>query len=145
MEFHRPSARSRQVPIVALIDIIFIVLVFIIVTPEEKKERPVMKIELPTVRDVPSETVIDDRSVLAIDRDGTIRLDQLAVPDLTLLDAYLAAFVKENPNRKLELEPDKEVSLEKLMAIWDALTRAGIEVKDVPARIQLPVEEGADE
>jgi biopolymer transport protein ExbD len=145
MEFHRPSSRSRQVPIVALIDIIFIVLVFIIVTSEEKRERPVMKIELPTVRDVPSETVIDDRSVLAIDRDGTIRLDQLAVPDLTLLDAYLAAFVKENPNRKLELEPDKEVSLEKLMAIWDALTRAGIEVKDVPARIQLPVEEGADE
>lgn len=145
MEFHRPSSRSRQVPIVALIDIIFIVLVFIIVTSEEKKERPVMKIELPTVRDVPSETVIDDRSVLAIDRDGTIRLDDLTVPDLQLLDAYLAAFVKENPKRKLELEPDKEVSLEKLMGIWDALTRAGIEVKDVPARIQLPVDEKADE
>jgi biopolymer transport protein ExbD len=83
--------------------------------------------------------------VLAIDRDGTIRLDNLTVPDLQLLDAYLAAFVKENPKRKLELEPDKEVSLEKLMGIWDALTRAGIEVKDVPARIQLPVDEKADE
>ncbi|MEM1085089.1 MAG: biopolymer transporter ExbD [Verrucomicrobiota bacterium] len=145
MEFHRPSSRSRQVPIVALIDIIFIVLVFIIVTSEEKKERPVLKIELPTVRDVPSETVIDDRSVLAIDRDGVIRIDNLPVPDMSLLDAYLAGFVKNNPNRKLELEPDKEVSLETLMAVWDALTRAGIEVKDVPARIELPVDESERE
>ena len=140
MDFHRPSPRTRQVPIVALIDILFIVLIFFIITSEFKKEREVLKIELPTVRDVPSETVIDERSVLAIDRDGVIRLDNLTVPDMKLLDAYLGAFVKENPNRKLELEPDKEVSLEKLMGVWDALTRAGIEVKDVPARIQLPNE-----
>ena len=140
MEFNRPAPKTRQVPIVSLIDILFIVLVFFIVTSEEKKEREVLKIELPTVRDVPSQTIIDDRSVLAIDREGTIRLDRLTVPDMKLLEAYLVAFVKENPNRKLELEPDKEVSLEKLMGVWDALTRAGIEVKDVPARIQLPAE-----
>ena len=140
MEFNRPAPKTRQVPIVSLIDILFIVLVFFIVTSEEKKEREVLKIELPTVRDVPSQTIIDERSVLAIDREGTIRLDSLTVPDLKLLEAYLVAFVKENPNRKLELEPDKEVSLEKLMGVWDALTRAGIEVKDVPARIQLPAE-----
>jgi len=140
MEFNRPAPKTRQVPIVSLIDILFIVLVFFIVTSEEKKEREVLKIELPTVRDVPSQTIIDERSVLAIDREGTIRLDSLTVPDMKLLEAYLVAFVKENPNRKLELEPDKEVSLEKLMGVWDALTRAGIEVKDVPARIQLPAE-----
>jgi biopolymer transport protein ExbD len=145
MEFHRPASRARQVPIVSLIDILFIVLIFFIVSSEFKKKREVLKIELPTVRDVPSETIVDERSVLAIDRDGTIRLDNLTVPDLKLLEAYLAAFVKENPNRKLELEPDKEVSLEKLMGIWDALTRAGIEVKDVPARIQLPTEDSPGE
>lgn len=145
MDFNRPAPRTRQVPIVSLIDILFIVLIFFIITSEFKKEREVLKIELPTVRDVPSQTIIDERSVLAIDKDGTIRLDNLNVPDLKLLDAYLAAFVKENPTRKLELEPDKEVSLEKLMGIWDALTRAGIEVKDVPARIQLPTENPPNE
>lgn len=145
MEFHRPAPRSRQVPIVALIDILFIVLIFFIVSSEFKKKREVLKIELPTVRDVPSQTIIDERSVLAIDRDGTIRLDNLTVPDIKFLDAYLGAFVKENPNRKLELEPDKEVSLEKLMGVWDALTRVGIEVKDVPARIQLPSETPSSE
>lgn len=141
MRFERPIRRQGQVPIVSLIDILFIVLIFFIVSSEFKKKRAVMKIELPTVREVPSQTIIDERSVLAVDGDGIIRLDNLTVPNLNLLDSYLAAFVRENPERKLELEADKELTVEKLMGIWDALTRAGFEVKDVPARIRLPAEE----
>lgn len=140
MQFERPVFRQRQVPIVSLIDILFIVLIFFIVSSEFKKKRAVMKIELPTVSEVPSQTIIDERSILAIDAKGAIRLDNLAVPNLKLLDPYLAAFVRENPTRKLELEADKELTVEKLMGIWDALTRAGFEVSDVPARIRLPAE-----
>lgn len=142
MEFARPPVRSRPVPIVPLIDILFIVLIFFIISSEFKKKREVMKIELPTVREVPSETIIDDRSVLAVTAEGEIKLDSLSVPNVKLLDAYLAAFVKENPKRKLELEADKELTVETLVEVWDALTRAGFEVKDVPARIRLPVAEG---
>ena len=50
--------------------------------------------------------------------------------------------MEENPGRKLELEADKQVPLEKLLGVWDALTRAGIPIKDVPARIRLPQETG---
>ena len=32
--------------------------------------------------------------------------------------------------------------LEKLLGVWDALTRAGIPIKDVPARIRLQQETG---
>ncbi|MCH7228190.1 ExbD/TolR family protein [Haloferula sp. A504] len=141
MRFERPAPRPRQVPIVSLIDILFIVLIFFIVSSEFKKKRDVLKIELPTVREVESMTIADARSVLAIDADGALRLDDLTVPSLGLLEAYLTAYVKENPARKLELEADKDVSLEKLVLIWDALTAAGIEVTDVPARIALPAEE----
>lgn len=140
MQFDRPPAKPRQVSIIALIDILFIVLIFFIVSSEFKKKRNVLKLELPTVREVPSATVIDDRTVLAINSEGEIRLDNLVVPNLKLLDAYLTAFVKENPDRKLELEADKDLTLEKLVTIWDALTRAGIKVKDVPARIRIPAE-----
>jgi biopolymer transport protein ExbD len=138
MRFERPAPRPRQVPIVSLIDILFIVLIFFIVSSEFKKKRDVLKIELPTVREVESATITDARSVLAVDADGAIRLDDVTVPGLGLLELYLNAYVKQNPNRKLELEADKDVSLETLVAIWDALTAAGIEVTDVPARIALP-------
>ncbi|MCU0798017.1 MAG: biopolymer transporter ExbD [Akkermansiaceae bacterium] len=140
MRFERPARKPTQLPIVSLIDILFIVLIFFIVSSEFRKKRDVLKIELPTVREVPSEVVADDRSVLAVDRDGAVRLDDLTVPNLRLLEAYLRAYVKENPGRKLELEADKDVSLEQLVAVWDALTKVGIEVRDVPARIRLPGE-----
>ena len=140
MQFELPVRRPRQLPIVSMIDILFIVLIFFIVSSEFKKKREVLKIELPTVREVPSDTISDPRSILAIDQEGAIRLDDLTVPDVKLLKAYLTAYVKENPGRKLELEADKDVSLEQLVEVWDALTEAGIEIKDVPARIQLPAE-----
>lgn len=145
MHFDRPVSKARQLPIVSLIDILFIVLIFFIVSSEFKKKRDVLKIELPTVREVEGETIVDDRSVLAIDADGAIRLDELTVPNMTFLQPYLEAYVKENPGRKLELEADKNVSLEQLVAIWDALTAVGIEVKDVPARIAIGVEGDSEE
>lgn len=121
-----------------MIDILFIVLIFLIVSTTFKKPRTILPIELPTVREIASTEVMDERSVLAVDKDGRITLDSLVVPDAQLLDAYLKAFLKENPGRKLELEADKQIPLEKLLEVWDALTRAGIQIKDVPARIRLP-------
>jgi biopolymer transport protein ExbD len=138
MRFERPVKSSRGVPIVPMIDIQFIVLIFLIVSTTFKKPRTILPIELPTVHEIASTEVIDERSVLAVDKDGRITLDSLVVPDAQLLDAYLKAFLKENPGRKLELEADKQIPLEKLLGVWDALTRAGIQIKDVPARIRLP-------
>ena len=54
-----------------------------------------------------------------------------------LLESYLTAYQKQNPGRKLELEADKKLPLERLLTVWDALTKAGIPIKEVPARIKL--------
>jgi biopolymer transport protein ExbD len=135
MHFHRIQRTRSQVPIVPMIDILFILLVFFIVSTTFKKPRNVLRIELPTVREVTSDEVTDTRSVIAVDSQGNITLDSLAVPS-GLLDSYLASYRKQNPGRKLELEADKSLSLERLLGIWDSLTKAGIEIKDVPARIR---------
>lgn len=146
MEFYRPNKRSLNVPIVPLIDILTILLIFLVVTQgvpkKPAKARPVMQIALPTVREVPTTTVADERAVLALAPDGTITLDNydLASPDL-LTDA-LIVFQQKNPGRKLELAADEGVTLARLFMVWDALTAAGIEIKEVPARIKLPVDTG---
>jgi biopolymer transport protein ExbD len=140
MKFDRPARRSRGIMIMPMIDILFVVLIFVIFTTEQKKKRSILRIALPTVKDVPSSTVVEASSILSVDKLGSVSLDAVPVPDVALLDAYLKAYVKENPGRKLELEADKELPLEKLLAVWDALTRAGIPIKDVPARIRLPQE-----
>jgi len=138
MRFEQPVRRARGVPVVPMIDLLFVILIFLVVSTTFKKPRNIMNLELPTVRDMVGGTVTETRSILAVDKDGRITLDAVAVPDTKLLDAYLRAFVKENPGRKLELEADKLLPLEKLLEVWDALTRAGIQIKDVPARIRLP-------
>lgn len=136
MEFHRVQKKRTEVPILPLIDILFILLVYVIVTTNPKKPREILQIELPTIKEIPSDTVTDSRSVIAVDADGNITLDTLAVP-IGLLDTYLSAFQKQNPGRKLELEADRRLPLEKLLDIWDSLGKAGIPIKEVPARIKV--------
>ena len=137
MHFHRISRKRAEVPIVPMIDILFILLVFFIVSTTFKKPRKILRIELPTVREVPSDQVADERSIIAVDALGNVTLDSLAVPE-GLLQSYLAAYQKQNPGRKLELEADKKLPLERLLQVWDGLTKAGIPIKDVPARIKVP-------
>jgi len=118
-------------------DILAILLIFFIVTTTFKEPRPVLEIDLPTVKDIPSAEVTDTRSILAVSKEGTISLDQVQVKPEELAN-YLRSFKNVNPNTKLELEADEAVSLSQLFQVWDALTKAEIEIKDVPARIKLP-------
>lgn len=135
MHFHRPPRSRSQVPIVPMIDILFILLVFVIATTRFNDPRDVLRIELPTVREVPTDVLTDTRSILAIDAAGAITLDAVLVPE-GLLANYLVAFRSANPGRKLELKPDGNVSLDRLLAVWDAMIRSGMEIGEVPARIQ---------
>lgn len=137
MHFHRIQRKRAEIPIVPMIDILFILLVYLVVTTEAKKPRNTLKIEIPTVREIPTDKISDTRSVIAVDALGNITLDSLKVPE-GLLQSYLAAYQKQNPGRKLELEADKKIPLERLLHVWDALTKAGIKIKDVPARIKVP-------
>jgi biopolymer transport protein ExbD len=140
MEIYRPRRKSYNVPIVPLIDILAILLIFVMVTSTRKKARPVVTIDLPTVREVPSDKITAERSVLAITKEGEILLEDVTVPaaDLT---SYLEAFQTVNPGRKLELEADEGASLGQLFIVWEALSEVGIQLKEVPARIKIPQKE----
>lgn len=140
MNFQRPVRSRSQVQIIPMIDILIFLLIFLVISTQFKKPqkpRNVLHIELPTVREVPSDTIADTRSIIAVDADGVVTLDGDKVQE-GLLESYLAAFQKVNPGRKLELEADRKLPLERLLSIWDSMVKAGIQVKDVPARIRLP-------
>lgn len=140
MEFYTQKKKSLTIPIMPLIDIFAILLIYFIVSTNFKKPRPVLTIDLPTVRDMPTETVTESRAVLSVAADGRISLDQTEVP-AGLLTVWLGVFLEKNPNARFELRADQGVTLEQLFGVWDALTEAGIRIKDVPARIELPAAE----
>lgn len=140
MELYRPKRKAYNVPIVPLIDILAILLIFVIVTSTRKKDRPVVPIDLPTVKEVATTSLSVERSVIAISKEGEILLDGVGVPPGELAD-YLRAFQTVNPGRQLELEADEGSSLGQLFTVWEALSEVGLELKEVPARIKMALEE----
>ena len=134
MQFARPARTSSGVPIVPMIDILFILLIFFIVSTNFKRPRHVMQITLPTAKDVPTDTIVEEMSVLAVDGIGKIALEGASVPD-DLLDSYLEAWRKLNPNRQLEIEADEKAPFGKMIEIWGALKRLGIEAMPTRAKM----------
>jgi biopolymer transport protein ExbD len=77
-------------------------------------------------------------SVLAVDGKGMLMLEGAGVPE-GLLDSYLQAWRKINPSRKLEIEADEKAPFGKMVEVWGALNRLGIEVMPTRARLSEPV------
>ncbi len=135
MQFYRPQKTSSGVPIVPMIDILFILLIFFIVSTNFKRPRHQLQITLPTSKDLAVTTVVEEMSVLAINAEGRFALEGADVP-ADLLDAYLQSWRKLNPNRKLEVEADEKAPFGKMLEVWGALTRIGIQ--GMPTRTRNP-------
>ena len=127
MQFYRPRKPIPAIPIVSLIDILVILLIFFIVTMQPKQKRTILDISMPVVGDIATKQVVDVRTVLALSKDGEITLDSVKVHQ------YLIEIKKQN--RKLELEMDKQVRLEQMIMISEALTQAGFEA-NLPTRVR---------
>lgn len=137
MEFYRPKRKIPLVPILPLIDILMILLIYFAVEYDPKKKREVLQIELALAQDSATTQVMTPAAVLAIAADGRVSLDAARITEGMLVD-YLKIFRETFPNRRLELEPDKQVPLETFIRVQNALIEAGINPKDVPTRVKIP-------
>lgn len=135
MEFHRPTRKIPNVPIIPLIDILAILLIYFAVEYDPKVKRNVLNIDLALAQDTATVEVDDPAAVLAIAADGRITLDATRIHEGMLVD-YLKVFREQFPNRKLEIEPDRDISLEQIIQIQSALIKAGFDTKDVPMRVK---------
>lgn len=133
----RPRKRTSPViPIVALVDILVIVLLFIVATTTFRKNKTQMEINLPQSAALGSSTPAEDgRLTLAIAKDQKISLDGSEVDEQSLALA-LREMKLARPAAKLELQADHGTPLGLLIKVWDALKEAGFPINDVPARIQ---------
>ncbi|MFT5881616.1 MAG: biopolymer transport protein ExbD [Crocinitomicaceae bacterium] len=132
MQFYRPRKPIPTIPIVSLVDILIILLIFFIVTMQPKQKRTILDISMPVVGDLPTKKVMDARTVLALSKDGEITLDSVKVHQ-DLLVGYLIEIKRQN--RKLELEMDKQVRLEQMIMVSEALIKAGFEA-NLPTRVR---------
>jgi len=131
----RRASRSRQdedakIDITPMLDVVFIMLIFFIVTASFIKESgaKVVKPEAENAVKHPKATVL-----LAIDENNEIWLDRRVV-DPRAIKANITRLRAENPEGEVIVQADVESNAETVMKVVDALKSAGIPIPTVATK-----------
>ena len=135
MNIYQKKRAKPTVPIITLIDILAILLIFFIVTTTFKKKESLVKVNLPKSSEMAAEGEVTDRVALSLSKDGQVSLGDRVVP-MASLPAVLTQF-KQAGEGDLELKADEGAPLGLMVEVWDAATKAGLEISDLPLRILL--------
>lgn len=135
MEFYRKKSGKSGIPIVPMVDILTILLIFFIVHTQWKQPQSSLIINVPSAEFIKGEEIKQKRAVLAVTHDSKVYLDDSAI-EVTQLPTLLMEMKKKNPDLQMQLDVDTDASFGTIVQILDALTAAGIDASDVPARIE---------
>ncbi len=143
MRFFEKRPLPPSVPIVPMIDILTILLIFFIVNSQWKKPRNLLEIDIPSVEYLKAAKEVKPRVTLSVGRDSRVAFNGETL-EMDRLATELKQFRRARPDAELEMEVDRKIPLETMIKVWDALTEAGIEVKTVPALIEIQGEKATD-
>jgi len=146
MNFYQKKRRTPVLQIISMIDILIILLIFLVVSttfkePRQAKAaapaaRSVLNVSIPVSEAMTLGTDTSARVSLTVTKDEQCFLADVPVP-LPQLAESLKTFKDSSP-AKLDLRIDEKVSFGTIIRIWDALTKSGYKVGDVPARVTRP-------
>ena len=124
----RYSQRSNlsslsEINITPLLDLAFVLLIiFMITTPLLENS---MNLVIPSSGAVNPPINTSQVQIISIDRAETIKLNDQIV-DLETLTANLTALRRSNPDLAVVIRPDRDLPVQKLVTLMDALQRADI-------------------
>ena len=134
MNFRAPRSDDVDVNLTPLIDVVFLLLIFFMVSTSFVKESQI-KLTLPEaseeVKELPADTI-----EIAIDAGGTWFVNGKAVPDkrLETLKAALSAAIPEGVDPVVVIAADEGATHQQVIDIMDAARQLGL------VRITFPVE-----
>jgi biopolymer transport protein ExbD len=153
------SIRSRQrrarraqtvIDITSLLDIIFLLIIFLIVSTTFRKAEHAFTVELPTAGTA-TEAVTTDKTTVYVTRDGRFFLlekgadeagaaprDAAAPIDRALLEARLRALHSVNPALPVAVRGEKEASYQRLMDAVSVLQAIGFKAIHLPYEHEAP-------
>src|ERR1700736_3298997 len=127
-EMRRYSQRQSlsslsEINITPLLDLAFVLLIiFMITTPLLESS---MSLVIPSSGEKNPPVTSSQVQTISIDRNETIRLNNQLV-DLSALGAQLIELKRTNPDVAVVIRPDRELPVQKLVTLMDALQRAQI-------------------
>lgn len=122
VEFERSKKSMRNLPLTAMIDVVFILIIFFMLTTSFMRYES-MELLLPSAG---GGKVADAKDVarIIINNDNTISFGQRKIGEQEL-NHTLESLLAQNPNRRVVVFTDDHVSMQKLVSVMDMVTIAG--------------------
>ncbi|MFT7581094.1 MAG: biopolymer transport protein ExbD [Myxococcota bacterium] len=143
MNFRGARSRSRRaeatIEITSLIDVVFLLLIFLLVTTTFKKHEYAFVIELPTSSNE-QVTVSTDKTTVFVTQDGDLfllevggdsagldppSLDKSSALTAEALEARLAQLKADNPDASIAVRGEKATSYQSFMGVIGLLQKVG--------------------
>ncbi len=132
MQFKAKEKRKVQINITSLIDVLFLLLIFFMVS-STFLEQPGIKLELPQAQ---SATVVEQKDyTLFVDKDGGLFLNNEEVR-VEKLEQKLTAALSEMKDGSLILKADQDVSHGVVVKVMDAAKRSGVKRLVIGTRLE---------
>ena len=120
------SSVAGTLSLTPLIDVVFLLLIFFLVTSEFEEEEQRLDIVLPNATSAVPMTGKPREIVVDIDDEGTIYMRGQAM-DLGELERLMRASVANNPtNQTAVIRADKATSFQPVVSVMDVCNRSGI-------------------
>ena len=125
MEFERSSRRFKEINLTALIDIVFHLMVFVMLTTSFVVVESI-ELSLPSMKANAALNATPDLVILRIEiiRDGSVILDQQPMT-LTQMTSTLGERMARDPETKIVLLTSPGVTVEQLIAVMDTVYLTG--------------------
>lgn len=134
MNIYTRRHAAAGVPIVPMLDILTILLIFFIVHTEFKRQNQVLPVTLPQTQHLSGVRGDADTLLLELDGTGRIALGGQIIP-LEQLSEAVERLRHSNPELKIQVSAAEDSSMGSFITIMDVLTAAGVDVEQVPVRI----------
>ena len=112
-----------EINITPLLDLAFVLLIIFMITTPLLESSMSLVIPSSAARNPPINS--SQVQMISIDRSETIKLNNQVI-DLEALRAQLAELKRANPDIAVVIRPDRELPVQKLVTLMDALLRAQI-------------------
>jgi len=132
MQFIEKKKKSLGINITSLIDVMFILLIFFMVS-SSFIEQPGMKLELPTIKS--QEVARIENLVMFVSKEGNIMLGKDAVT-LDSLDIEIDRLIPEIKEKTLILKADKATEHGLIVQIMDIAKRSGLKKIVIGTKIE---------
>ena len=134
MKLYERQFAQQGIPIVPMLDILTILLIFFIVHTEFKRQVSVLKLDVPQTHHLAGTQGDRNSILLEVADDGTIAFNGKLVPAEQLV-AAMRELMKQNPQARIQVSAAGGSSMARFVEVLDTLTAAGINVEQVPVRI----------